>query len=274
MILVTGASGNVGRNVVEQLVDAGEKVRAMSRNPERAGLPDGVEVVRGDLSRPETLLAALQGVDRAFLFPVPGHMRGFLDGAQGSGVGRVVLLSSAAVRYGPANAIGRMHADCEAAVVESGLPWTFLRPGAFMTNDLNWAPGIRAAGVVRGLGGDAATSPIDERDIAAVAVRALLDGGHARKAYLLTGPEALPPVERVRIVGDVLGRELRFEEQTPEEARQAMLTHFPPEIVDSMLAMFADAAGTVAEVSPTVREVTGHAHRYADWAAHHAADFR
>jgi uncharacterized protein YbjT (DUF2867 family) len=187
----------------------------------------------------------------------------------------VVLLSSAAVPYGPANAIGRMHADCEAAVVESGLAWTFLRPGAFMANDLNWAAGIRAAGVVRGLGGDVATSPIDERDIAAVAVRALLDDGHASQVYLLTGPEALPLVERVRILGDVLGRDLRFEEQTPEEAREQMLTHLPAEIVDSMLAMFAAAAGTVAEVSPTVREVTGRSgRRYADWAAHRAADFR
>jgi uncharacterized protein YbjT (DUF2867 family) len=168
-----------------------------------------------------------------------------------------------------------MHADCEAAVVESGLAWTFLRPGAFMANDLNWAAGIRAAGVVRGLGGDVATSPIDERDIAAVAVRALLDDGHASQVYLLTGPEALPLVERVRILGDVLGRDLRFEEQTPEEAREQMLTHLPTEIVDSMLAMFAAAAGTVAEVSPTVREVTGRSgRRYADWAAHRAADFR
>jgi uncharacterized protein YbjT (DUF2867 family) len=195
VILVTGATGNVGRNVVEQLVDAGE------------------EVLQGDLRRPETLRAALRGVDRAFLFPVPGQLRGFLDAAEAA-LGRLVLLSASAVTFEPPNAIGRMHAECEQVVAESGLPWTFLRPGAFMANDLNWAAGIKAAGVVRGPGGDVSSAPIDERDIAAVAVRALLDDGHAGQAYLLTGQESLTQIERVRILGEVLGRELRFEEET------------------------------------------------------------
>jgi uncharacterized protein YbjT (DUF2867 family) len=167
-----------------KLVDLGEEVRAISRNPERAGLADGVEVLQGDLRRPETLRAALRGW--IGLFPVPGQLRGFLDAAEAA-LGRLVLLSASAVTFEPPNAIGRIHAECEQAVAESGLPWTFLRPGAFMANDLNWAAGIKAAGVVRGPGGDVSSAPIDERDIAAVAVRALLDDGHAGQAYLLTG---------------------------------------------------------------------------------------
>jgi uncharacterized protein YbjT (DUF2867 family) len=275
MILVTGATGNVGRHVVQLLIDAGEQVRAISRNPERAGLPDSVEVLRADLAQPETLPAALRGVDRAFLFPVVGQAGGFLDAAMDSGLGRVVLLSASAVTIEQAGAIGRIHAEYEQAVATSGLPWTFVRPGAFMANDLRWAPGIKVGGVVRAPFGQAATAPIDERDIAAVATRALLDDRHDGKAYELTGPESMTLVDRVRTLGEVLGRELLFDEQSPEQAREQMIAHAPAEIVEASLSLFASFVGTTADMSPAVREVTGRApHTYADWAAHHAADFR
>ncbi|HEY2763518.1 MAG TPA: SDR family oxidoreductase [Pseudonocardiaceae bacterium] len=274
MILVTGATGNVGRQVVGQLVTAGEKVRAFSRHPERAGLPDGVEVVQGDLRQPESLPAAMAGVDRLFLFPVPDQVTAVLDAATAAGVRRVVLLSSSAVAAQDAGVIGRMHAQCERAVAESGLAWTFLRPGAFMVNDLQWARGIEAGGVVRGPYGQAASAPIDERDIAAVAARALLDDGCTGAVYELTGSESLTPVDRVRILSQVLGRELRFEEQPAEQARELLIAHFPAEVVDSLLALTASAVGTTAEVLPTVRMVTGRApHTYRDWATHHAGDF-
>ncbi|MEV0399945.1 NAD(P)H-binding protein [Actinoallomurus sp. NPDC050550] len=273
MILVTGATGNVGRNVIEQLVEAGEEVRALTRRPDRAGLPDTVEVVRGDLAEPDTLPAALRGVEAAFLFPVPGRVPGFIDVAEETGLRRVVLLSASAVTYERPNAIGRVHQGAEQAVTGAGLPWTILRPGAFMANDLNWAGQIRATGVVRGIGDGAATAPIDERDIAAVAVRALLDDGHAGKAYLLTGPEALTEPERVRVLGEVLGRPLRFQELSVEEGRAAMLAHMPAEVVDSMLAMRAEAK-EMAEVSPAPADLLGRApYTYAEWAAHHATDF-
>ncbi|WP_223198602.1 NAD(P)H-binding protein [Solihabitans fulvus] len=276
MILVTGATGNVGRNVLAQLLDAGETVRVTSRNPAGAEFPSGVEVVRADLTEPATLPAALNGVDRAFLFPTPGHAGGFLDAATAAGLERVVLLSAAAVSDQDGGALGDRHAAVEQAVTASGLAWTFLRPGPFMVNDLRWAPAIRATGVVRAPYGRAVSAPIDERDIAAVAVHALLEDGHEGRAYELTGGEPLSTQERVRILGDVLGRELTFQEQPTEEARQELLdSHVPVEVANAVLALFAAMVDATPELSPWVREVTGRAPLgYADWAANRAADFR
>ncbi|GAA3507590.1 uncharacterized protein YbjT (DUF2867 family) [Streptosporangium album] len=274
MILVTGATGNVGRNVVRQLLDAGEKVRAITRHPESAGLPDGVEVLPGDLTRPETLPAALRGVEQAFLFPVFGSLDDFLRIGKESGLEQVVLLSSGAVTFPTPNWIGDRHLECERAVEESGLSWTHVRPGMFMANDLAWAAQIAAGDVVRAPYGDAAAAPIDERDIAAVAVRALLDR-QAGEAHLIGGPESLTQIERVRILGEAIGRELRFEELPREQAREHMIGQLPPQAVDFMLDGLASAVGRTAEVSPVVEQVTGRpAHTYAQWAAHHADDFR
>ncbi|WP_405448762.1 NAD(P)H-binding protein [Streptomyces achromogenes] len=276
MILVTGATGNVGRNLVRELLDAGARVRALTRDPRRAGLPDGVDVVRGDLTDAESLASALRGVERAFLFPVHGRLQAFLDAATRAGLKQVVLLSSQSVvdEHLSRERMGRLNAADEQSVIASGVPWTFLRPGPFMVNDLPWAWGVKAEGVVRAAYGDAATAPVDERDIAAVAARALLDDEHVGLAYELTGPQSLTQVERVRILGEVLGRELRFEELTPEAARERMTRHLEAETVDSLLRMFARQAGTTVPVSTAVEDVTGRpAHTYAEWAAHHAGDF-
>ncbi|MFI7462274.1 SDR family oxidoreductase [Nonomuraea sp. NPDC049646] len=274
MILVTGATGNVGRHLVELLLGAGEQVRAISRAPERAGLPDGVEVVKADMSRAEDLRVALRGADRAFLLPAAGQVDGFLREAARAGLGHVVLLSALAVTMKQAGVLGSAHAEHERAVAGSGLPWTFLRPGAFMANDLRWAPGVRNGGVVRAPFAEAATAPIDERDIAAVAARTLLDDGHAGKAYELSGPASLTTADRVRILGEVLGRDLRLEELSPEQAREQMIAHTPAAVVDSVLTLFASFVGRAADVSPAVRELTGDEPRaYADWAARNAAAF-
>ncbi|MFF9023855.1 NAD(P)H-binding protein [Streptomyces eurythermus] len=277
MILVTGATGNVGRNLVRELLDAGARVRALTRDPRRAGLPDGVDVVRGDLTDAESLASALRGVERAFLFPVHGRLGAFLDAATRAGLKQVVLLSSQSVvdEHLSRERMGRLNAADEQAVIASGVPWTFLRPGPFMVNDLPWAWGVKAEGVVRAAYGDAATAPVDERDIAAVAARALLDDDHVGQAHELTGPQSLTQAERVRILGEVLGRELRFEELSPEAARERMARHLEAETVDSLLRMFARQSGTTVPVSTAVRDVTGRpAHTYAEWAAHHAGDFR
>ncbi|MER7499258.1 SDR family oxidoreductase [Nonomuraea pusilla] len=272
---MTGATGNVGRHLVNLLLQAGEQVRAISRNPERAGLPDGVEVVRADMSKADDLRAALRGADRAFLLPAAGQVDGFLREATEAGLGHVVLLSALAVTMEQAGVLGSVHAGYEQAVAGSGLPWTFLRPGAFMANDLQWAPGVRNDGVVRAPFAEAATAPVDERDIAAVAARTLLDDGHAGKAYALTGPASLTTAERVRILGEVLGRDLRLEELSPEQAREQMIKHTPAVVADSVLALFASFVGKTADVSPVVRELTGRApHTYANWAAGNAAAFR
>ena len=271
MILVTGATGNVGRNVVEQLLAEGAEVRAISRNPGTAGLPAGVQVLPGDLTRPETLPAALDGVDRVFLFPA--QVDALVEAAQEAGVRRIVLLSAAAVEMEAGGEIARAHLACERAVAGSGLEWTFLRPGAFMVNDLAWAESVRGTGVVRDIGGDRPSTPIDERDIAAVAVRALLDDGHASRTYLLSGPEELTAVERLRILGEVLGRGIRFEEESLAEARERMLARMPAHLVDTLLNLFTRDENDLG-VSPAVAEITGKSRTYREWATHHAADFQ
>lgn len=274
MILVTGGAGNVGANVVRQLLDAGEKVRVMTRDPGGRSFPDDVEVVAGDLTRPETLPAALSGIERAFLFPVFSGADGFLGVARQTGLRHIVLLSSSAVTFSTPGLIGEQHLRVERAVAASGVPWTFVRPDAFMTNDLAWAPQIAGGGVVRGAYGTAALAPVDPRDIAAVAVRALLDR-RAGEAYVLTGPQSLTQIERVRIIAETIGRPVRFEEVPREQAKEQMLRHgMPAPLVDELLDGLAAREGRTAEISPAVEEVTGRpAFTYAQWVAHNAAAF-
>lgn len=275
MILVTGATGNVGRNVVEQLREAGEQVRAATRDPDRATFPTGTETVRADLSNPETFGPALDKVDKVFLFPAPGAQPGaFAAAAREAGVRHVVLLSSMMVSLGQRNAVYDAHATVENALTDAGLATTFVRPGQFMANDLQWAETARTEGTVRFPYGLAATSPVDECDIASVAVTALLTDGHEGQVYDVTGPESLTVVDRVRILAEVLGRELRFEEQPRAEARQAMAAFMPPPVLDLMLDFWAGSVGSQAPTLPTVEKVTGNpAGTYADWAARHASTF-
>jgi uncharacterized protein YbjT (DUF2867 family) len=271
MILVTGATGNVGRQIVDQLREAGADVRATSRDPAAADLPPGVDVRRVDLREPATIADALDGVDRAFLFPA-ADLGPFVDQAAERRLGRIVLLSSAAVGTDPINHIGRVHAEREYAVVNADLPWTVLRPGAFMANDLGWAPEIRATGVVRAPYGQGATAPIDERDIAAVAVRALLDRDEPGATYTMTGPQQLTVAQRVDLIAAATGRDIRFEELTPEQARTQWSAYLPPEIVDGLLALFA---GTVASPEPVRPPIDGlRRHTYAEWIAWRADQFR
>ncbi|WP_424528822.1 NAD(P)H-binding protein [Sphaerisporangium viridialbum] len=278
MILVTGATGNVGRGVAEQLLAAGQEVRALTRNPDRAHLPAGAEVIRGDLSEPGTLPPALEGVTAAFLYAVPGTAPAFLKAAKDAGVRRVVLLSSLAVdddaEVQP-NFIAAFHAVIEDAIEESGLEWTFVRPGAFDTNAYQWLGQVKAGDVVRLPFGEAVTAPIHEADIAAVAVQALTSDGHAGARYQLTGPQALTLSAQVRAVGEAIGRPLRLEEVSPEAARQAMLQRVPEQIVDTMMELQAKSVGREAFVTDTVEKVTGRpARTFAQWAADHADDFR
>lgn len=191
MILVTAATGNVGGSVVRQLVDAGERVRALTRHPASTNLPSRVDVIGGDLTEPGSLGTAFDGIRQMFLFPIPSTAAEVTVRAVASGVQHIVLLSSSATEDGPDNYIGAVHRAVEQAVLVSGADWTFLRPGGFATNTLSWAPSIRADRVVRLPFPDASVNPIHEDDIAAVAVTALLGDGHAGARYQLTGPKSL-----------------------------------------------------------------------------------
>jgi uncharacterized protein YbjT (DUF2867 family) len=281
VILVTGATGNVGRQVVSQLMGTGAAVRALVRNPDRAGLPGGVEVVCGDLSDPATLDAGLDGVDAVFLVwpfriaeAAPAILNVVTQHAR-----RIVFLSAMGVPDDGdvhPHPIVQSHADLERLIGKSGLEWTFLRSHIFATNSLWWAPQIRADGVVREPYGAAAAPVIHERDIATVAVRALTSDGHGGSTYCLTGPQTLTQVEQVHTIGAAIGRALRFEEISPEVARQQMLTAgWLPSVADGLLNAYAQMMTQPEPVTTTVEEITGTpARTFREWAIDHADDFR
>jgi uncharacterized protein YbjT (DUF2867 family) len=278
-ILVTGATGNVGRQVVSQLLATDARVRALTRNPDAAGLPPGVEVVRGDLTVPEALGGCLDGVDVVFLvWTAPADAAPAAVDRMAKHARRIVFLSSPHQTPHPffqqPNPLADATRGIERSIEASGLRWTFLRPGMFATNSLSWwAPQIRAGDVVRWPYAAAPTAPIHERDIAAVAVRALLEAGHDGAEYVLTGPQSLSQLEQVMTIGDVIGRPLRFEEMSPEEARREMRA--PAPIVNMLLAAWAAAIGQPALVTSTVAEITGSpARTFRDWVTDHAEEFQ
>ncbi|MCP3821472.1 NAD(P)H-binding protein [Streptomyces sp. A3M-1-3] len=279
MLLVTGATGNVGRHVVDQLLTSGEAVRALSRNPAAAQLPAGVEVVGGDLNRPETVEPALKGVSALFLFPAPGAAGPVLRAAREHGVRRVVLLSSSAVEFSSEsadNAVVAYHREIERQVEESGLEWTLVRPCGFAVNTRQWAPQIRAGDVVSGPYAGAEMALIHERDIADVAAQALLTDRHVGAKYVLTGPESLTQAEQARRIGMAVGRPVRYEQVPPDVAREQMIqSRIPADFVDMNLTFLAELVGVPTEISPAVEQITGHPARTFDqWAADHADDFR
>lgn len=274
MILVTGATGNVGRVVVEQLHNMGQQVRVMSRNPEKVKFPENVEVMTGDLTDMETVRPALQGIDKVFLIQNPGG-EGFPELAKEQGVKHIVFLSSGAIESATENDIGRMHARFEELIKQSGVSWTFLRPDAFMSNSLQWAESIRREGIVRAPFGDVKSVPIDPRDIASVAVKALSSAGHDNKIYTLTGPEALTPEEQVHIIGDVLGKGVDFQGIPDEVARQYMAQHAPEEIVEGLFKLMHGAKVKPQPVLDTVEKVTGQpAHTFSQWVKDNVVAFQ
>jgi uncharacterized protein YbjT (DUF2867 family) len=276
-ILVTGATGNVGRELVAALVGAGERVRALVRREEDRGrLPDGVEGAVGDLDRPETLTGVLDGVSGIHLLAGYAGMSALLAEARSAGVERVVLQSSSAVPTGDlGNAVARYHILSERAVRESGLAWTFLQPNSFMTNTLQWVPQLRAGDVITAPFADVPIATIDPHDIAAVSAAALTSSEHDGRSYRLSGPESLLPADRARILGEVLGRTLRFKAQSNDDARAEMSAAMPAEYVDAFFSFFVDGTIDESTVLPTVAEILGREPRpFEQWASAHAEAFR
>jgi uncharacterized protein YbjT (DUF2867 family) len=281
--LVIGATGNVGREVVSQLAVRGAQVRALSRDPQAMRFPPQVEVVCGDLTRPETVDECLEGVDAVFLVwsappsTVAAALERIANHAQ-----RIVFLSSPHktahpfFQAGQPNPMAALHAEIEQLIASSGREWTILRPGMFAANArFWWAAQIRAGDVVRWPYASAPTAPIHEQDIAAVAVRALCEDGHAGAEYLLTGPQSLTQAEQVHTIGTVIGRPLRMEEISPDDARRELLSLMPLFVANMLLNAWAAAIGQPALVTSTVREVTGTpARTFLEWATDQAADFR
>jgi uncharacterized protein YbjT (DUF2867 family) len=277
MILVTGATGNVGGLLVRALVGAGEPVRALiRRESDRSRLPAGADAVVGDLNRPRDLTAAFAGVRALHLLSGYEDMPGFLAEARRAGVQHVVLQSSSAVPGADmGNAVARYHILAEAAVRDSGLAWTFLQPNSFMSNTLQWAPQLRAGELVRAAFADVPVATIDPYDVAAVSATALTARGHEGQSYRLSGPEALRPADRVRVLARVLGRDLQFEGQSDDQARAEMSETMPPEYVDAFMSFFAEGTLDESAVLPTVQRVTGRQPRsFRQWAEENAGAFR
>jgi uncharacterized protein YbjT (DUF2867 family) len=233
MILITGASGNVGKEVLKQIVRTPAQVRAAFQSPSKAaGAPSGVEIVIMDFNRPETLRSALKGVERVFLVgpptpDLPALERKAVDEIKQCGVGHVVKLSAMG---GRAATFPRQHADSEDYIKSSGVAYTFLRPNGFMQNMVNYnAPTINTQNAFYGCQGEGKVSHIDIRDIAAVAVKTLTEDGHEGKTHTLTGPAALSNAQIAQILSDDLAREINYVDLPPEQLKQAMLAAGMPE---------------------------------------------
>ncbi len=271
MIAVTGATGNVGGELVRILTAAGEEVVAVSRRP--GPLPNGVTHRAADLGDPDGLRDHFEGVDALFLIVAGDDPDAILGIAEEMGVRRVVLMSSQGVGTRPA--AYRHAAMFEAAVRDSGLEWTILRSGGLDSNAFAWIDSIRADRTAAAPFGGVGLPNVDPADVAAVAAVALREDGHLGRTYELTGPEPVTPRERAAAIGAALGVPVRYVEQTRDEARAQMSAYMPEPVVDGTLAILGDPLPTERRISPDVAHVLGRAPRtFADWAARTVAAFR
>ncbi|MGH3798551.1 MAG: NAD(P)H-binding protein [Pseudonocardiaceae bacterium] len=229
----------------------------------------------GDLNRPDSLSTALDGVRGVFLLPGYSDMPGLLAAIAQAGVKRVVLLSGGSAASGDErNAVSAYMIRSEAAVQDSGLPWTILRPSGFMSNTLQWVAQLQAGNLVRAAFANVRVAMIDPADIAAVAAKGLLGSGDADELHRITGPESLLPADRVRILAEVLGRELHFEAQTDADARVEMAATMPVDYVDAFFDFYVGGALDESPVLPTVHEILARPPRtFEQWATAHAAAF-
>lgn len=278
MIVVFGATGTVGREVVAQVRERGIGVRAVTRDPAAARLPAGVEVTQGDLADPGSLESAVgSGASAVFLvwpFTDPGQAARLAPGVMqvlARHAPRMVYLSAQAAAADPDSFWDRV----ERAIEESGAQWTFLRPTGFAANTRMWAEQVRA-GVVRWPYGAAVRSLIHERDIAAVAVAALTQDGHAGQRYLLTGPEAISQADQVRIIGEEAGHQVRWEELSPAQATDQLAAAWGDRgFAEHAVASWAAMALEPEPVTSVVQEVTGApARTFRQWARDHRDEFR
>jgi uncharacterized protein YbjT (DUF2867 family) len=278
MILITGATGNIGRELIVALEKTNAEVRLLVRDPAR--IAAATRHVVADLDDPTTLPAAFDGVEALFLLTPGiglGQTENAVAAAQAAKVRHIVHLSSANVLGDPMPAMGRWHHDREELVRASGIPATILRPGAFMTNALDWLPTIRAGGYVLDPIGSGRYAPIDPADIADVAAVALTEAGHDGKQYVLTGDEALTVTEQTRTLAAAIGRHLDVQPVTsPEEAVRARFPHGAPPalaaaLIEGFALMRADTAGFRTD---TIRRMLGRpARSFTDWCTRNAHRF-
>ncbi|MFG2370177.1 SDR family oxidoreductase [Streptomyces sp. NPDC048504] len=286
MIVVTGATGNIGRPLTRALAEAGQQVTAVSRHAPMAptakvSVPDGVRHVVADLAEPAGLKPALAGAKALFLL-LSGdlHATGanpadIIAVAEAAGVRRVVLLSTQGVSTRPFGATRIAMRALEDVLRESGLEWAILRPGGFASNALWWAESIRAQGVAAAPFGDIGVPIVDPADIAEVAAACLVDHQHASAVYELTGPEVITPRGQAEAIAAALGSPVRFHDLTREEAKAAMSQSMPAELAEDTLTILGSPSPAERRISPDVERVLGRAPRpFADWAARNVDAFR
>ncbi|MFD6891179.1 NAD(P)H-binding protein [Streptomyces sp. NPDC059957] len=273
MIVITGATGNVGSELVRILAAAGERVTAVSRRAPQDALPEGARHHRADLAEPQSLRPALAGARALFLLVAGEDPRAVLETAAEAGVRRVVLLSSQGVGTRPAQ-YGHP-AAFEEAVRRSGLEWTVLRSGGLDSNAFAWAESIRTHRTAAAPFGDVGLPTVDPADVAEVAAAVLRGSGHAGNTYDLTGPAPVTPRERAEAIAGAIGEPVRFVEQSPEEARAQMLTFMPEPAVEGTLAILGSPVAAERAVSPAVERILGRAPRsFAAWSDRSVAAFR
>ncbi|WP_433526518.1 NAD(P)H-binding protein [Nocardia pseudovaccinii] len=280
MIVVTGATGNIGRTLARHLAAAGEQVTAVSRGNQDIVVPDGVRHRRADLADPESLSPAVENADALFLLltgpqlvigPDPAR---FVEVAAAGGVKKVVLLSSQATGTRPGLAShARLHAF-ESALQRSEFDWTILRPTGFFSNTYAWIESIRAEQVIAAPFADTALPAIDPEDIAEVAATVLRTDGHSGRTYELTGPAAISPRQQAQAVEEALGISLQFVELTREQARSGMLRFMPEDVADGTLDILGTPTPAEQQISTDVERVLGRpATSYAEWARRNQAIF-
>ncbi|WP_328960326.1 SDR family oxidoreductase [Streptomyces virginiae] len=279
MIVVTGATGNVGRPLTRALAEAGERVTAVSRH--RAELPEGVRHLSADLAEPAGLTAALAGAKALFLL-LSGDLHtpearpaDIIGLAASCGVRRVVLLSSQGVATRPLGPSRVAMRAVEDALRDSGMDWAVLRPGGFASNALAWAESVRTRGTVAAPFGDVGVPVVDPADIAEVAAACLLDDQHIGGVYELTGPEVITPRQQADAIAAALDSPVRFHELTRAEAKAGMTRFVPIELADDTLDIISAPNPAELRISPDVERVVGRGpHSFHDWVARNVAAFR
>jgi uncharacterized protein YbjT (DUF2867 family) len=273
-ILVTGPTGNVGKHVVSLLAELGCDVRALVRDPGKASLPEGVDVARGDLSSPHTLVAALRDVDSVYLMWPGLAVEPRVVELLAEHVRRVVYLSADVPDLADGEQPTIFHQEIERLIRQSELTWTFVRAIDFATNTLGWADQIKR-GVVCLPYGQASRSLIHERDIADVVVHVLSSDGHDGARYVITGPESITQAEIVGIIGEAIGRDVRWEELPLEIARKQLTAAWGNAgFVDARLKAWASFVESPERVTDTVERLLGRpARTFRSWAQEHADDF-
>ena len=278
MILVTGATGNVGSELVPRLLAAGANVRVLVHTPAKVeALGNEVEVVIGDLDRPETLTSALVGVRALYLISTANQVEAVIQAAKRAGVAHIVRQSTLEAGFDPPVGPGQWHREAELTIERSGLAYTHLRPTMMMVNTLSWwAPNIVARKVVFFPGGEGRLSPVDPRDIASVAAVVLTQPGHEGRAYEVTGPQLLSFGDMVAIISRTIGEALRYID-VPEAEAGAQMVKFgmQPDLVAGILETMAGVrADKFAYVAKTVEQLTGAPGRtWDDWCLEHKKAF-